>query len=194
VFDPTVCVDIVTKEYLLGAIAQLEGSHRFPSRNALFKALAQTPWAQAGGLTADSLKAKARRWGIQPSTPPAPCPAQRPRRDQGQIEGESVSSAPGPSGAAAVVTNGVTKAGRTKRLSLPLLRAETPAEWRHLVDRAEEGSVKAMIRLMCGDCVGWELKEARECELTACPLHPINPWRRSRRAKAKKAATWHHRS
>jgi hypothetical protein len=169
----------MTKEQLIEALLQVESAGPLRSRRAVWQAVAETPMAKEAGLTANALKARARTWDIKPKTPPSPGAA-RPRT---QMNKAPAQAAPGASESNCSSISVVPDAdGKKKRYSLPLLRAATPPKYRQYVDRAEQGSVKAMIRLACGDCVAWELKEARECELLACPLHAVNPWLRSRRA------------
>jgi hypothetical protein len=169
----------VTKEQLIEAVVQAEANGPLASRQAVWQAVAETPMSRFAGLTANALKAKARKWGIEPKTPPSPGAARR----RTLMEKSPSQAVPGASESNSSPISVVPDAdGSKKRYSLPVLREVTPPRWRHLVDKAERGSVKAMIRLACGDCVAWELKEARECELRACPLHAVNPWLRSRRA------------
>jgi hypothetical protein len=178
----------VSKEELIEALAQVEANGPLPSRQAVWQALAETLLAQEAGLTANAIKGRARKWGIEPKTPPNPGAARR--KPLMERTGSRTTREPSEPRSPSISVGNHADGGK-KRYSLPVLREETPARWRHLVDKAERGSVKAMIRLKCGDCVAWELKEARECELTACSLHPVNPWRRSRRANAKKASARH---
>jgi len=179
----------ITKEKLIEVLAQVESAGPLASRQAVWRAVAGRLLADGISLTVNAISSKARRWGVEPRTPPADCPARRRRRDEGGIEPESVETAPGTPGDSPGSDEGVTKVDLSqnkKRFSLPMVRAATPRRWHHLVDKAEKGSIKATIRLACGECVGWELKEARECELVACPLHAVNPWRRSREPTTKK--------
>jgi hypothetical protein len=175
-------VGTVTKEQLIEAVAQIEANGPLPSRQAVWMAVADTPTAREAGLTANALKARARKWGIDLRTPPNPGAARR----KTLMEKSPVQAAPGSSESnPGSISVGGNADGKKKRYSLPALREVTPPRWHHLVDRAERGSVKAMIRLACGDCVAWELKEARECELLTCPLHAVNPWRRRDHAQAR---------
>ena len=173
----------MTKEELIEGVAQIEANGLLPSRQAVWMAVADTPTAREAGLTANALKARARAWGIEPKTPRNPGAARRKTPMEKSPAQATLGTSESNSSSISVGSNAD---GRKKRYSLPVLKEATPPRWHHLVDKAEQGSVKAMIRLACGDCVAWELKEARECELLACPLHAVNPWRRSRKANSKK--------
>jgi hypothetical protein len=51
-----------------------------------------------------------------------------------------------------------------KRIGLPL------------VDKVEQGSMAAAVKLMCLDCSGWVKPEIRDCVITSCPLYPFRPY------------------
>jgi hypothetical protein len=50
--------------------------------------------------------------------------------------------------------------------------------------KARKGSLKALVALKCADCCCWRREEIRLCPVTACPLHPILPYRGSPDAPA----------
>jgi hypothetical protein len=50
-----------------------------------------------------------------------------------------------------------------KRIGLPL------------VDKVEQGSMAAAVKLMCLDCSSWVKPEIRDCVIVACPLFPFRP-------------------
>ena len=61
------------------------------------------------------------------------------------------------------------------------LRASVPAQYKPLVKRVEEGSMKAAIKLMCLSCVGFERKvdgvdQIKDCVCTNCPLFAHRPY------------------
>jgi hypothetical protein len=45
-----------------------------------------------------------------------------------------------------------------------------------LVDRVEQGSMTAALKLMCLDCSGWVKPEIRDCVIVECPLFPFRPY------------------
>jgi hypothetical protein len=46
-----------------------------------------------------------------------------------------------------------------------------------LAERARKGSLRALVSLKCADCSCWQREEIRPCQVTACPLHPVRPYR-----------------
>jgi protein involved in polysaccharide export with SLBB domain len=46
------------------------------------------------------------------------------------------------------------------------------------VTRARRGNVRALISLKCLDCTCWSKTEVAACPVTACPLHPLRPYRK----------------
>lgn len=46
-----------------------------------------------------------------------------------------------------------------------------------LVDKIEQGSMKAALKLMCLQCVDYDTKEVAMCNCTSCPLHIFRPYK-----------------
>jgi hypothetical protein len=164
------------REEMQLAVEALETARSFPNRKALWLSLAQTPWARARGLTPEALKRRASRLGIQVRTPKAkhqfrpPLPLQR-----GNEDGLKVT--PASSGASGgTIPRGASEGQGKKRIPLPVLRAEAPARFHHLVDRAEAGSLRAAVTLKCLDCSNWQTEEIRHCTVIDCPLYPVRPY------------------
>jgi hypothetical protein len=164
------------REEMQLAVEALETARSFPNRKALWLSLAQTPWARARGLTPEALKRRASRLGIQVRTPRAghrfglPSPLQGGNQDGlGATSGPSETSG-------AEIARGASEGQGKKRTPLPVLRAEAPPRFRHLVDRAEAGSLRAAVTLKCLDCSHWQTDEVRHCTVTDCPLFPVRPY------------------
>lgn len=47
-----------------------------------------------------------------------------------------------------------------------------------LVDKIEQGSMKAALKLMCLQCVDYDTKEVAMCNCTSCPLHIFRPYKK----------------
>jgi hypothetical protein len=160
---------------LQAQVAALEAVNDFPSRQALWLALAQTPWAKGRGLTARALESRARRQGVTVRTPKAAGnrfgrgaagPAgEHPDRPQAARR-----SSAGPAECGAALSTA------PQRLSLPLLRRVAPARFRRLVGRVEAGSLRAAINLKCLDCSDYQVAEVRHCTVTGCPLFSVRPY------------------
>lgn len=86
---------------------------------------------------------------------------------------------------------------RTKRAdkmnvkALQVLRNETPTNYHNLVDKVASGSVKAMCKLMCLQCVGFErmvkeddkpssraIDQIGDCRIMGCALWQIRPFQK----------------
>jgi hypothetical protein len=52
----------------------------------------------------------------------------------------------------------------------------TPARYRRLVDKVEDGSLQAAIDLKCLDCSDYQVAEVRHCTVTGCPLYSVRPY------------------
>jgi hypothetical protein len=166
----------VNREELQRAVSELEAAQSFPHRRALWRALAETPWAQAQRLTPDALRSRAARLGIRVATPPA---AHRLDATPQGVAGKTAERAGGPpgdrSGPPARRSSGGHRKDRPS-VPLPALRAEVPAKFRHLVGRAEAGSLAAAVHLKCLECSAWQPAEVRLCAVTGCPLHHRRPY------------------
>jgi hypothetical protein len=162
-------------ELLQTRVDALEAAQAFPSRAALWRALAQTRWAQERGLTARGLEAKARRLEVVVKTPKgighrfvggAAEPGPQPDHLDEEARGSSAGSE----------KCGAVRKPAPQRLSLPLLRRVVPVRHHRLVDRVEAGSVRAAIDLKCLDCSDYQIAEVRHCTVTACPLYGVRPY------------------
>jgi hypothetical protein len=45
-----------------------------------------------------------------------------------------------------------------------------------LVDKVEQGSMAAAVKLMCLECSSWVKAEIRDCVIHQCPLYPFRPF------------------
>ncbi len=47
-----------------------------------------------------------------------------------------------------------------------------------MVAKAEKGSVKACVALMCVHCCAGDTSEVKNCEIVDCPLYQLRPWKK----------------
>jgi hypothetical protein len=57
------------------------------------------------------------------------------------------------------------------------MRQQFPRMALPVIDKAEQGSLPAAVRLTCLDCSGWSRQEVRDCAIVACPLYPHRPFK-----------------
>ena len=162
------------RDELQAQVDSLEARNTFPSRQALWRALAQTPWAQEKGLTERALETRAHRLGVAVRTPKGhghrfrPGAAEpRSQASAGQVAHSSVTES---------AAGGAVGKAAPQRLSLPLLRQVVPTRYRRLVGKVEDGSLQAAIDLKCLDCSDYQVAEVRYCTVTGCPLHSVRPY------------------
>jgi hypothetical protein len=162
----------------------LEATQTFPSQEALWRALAQTPWAKERGMTTRGLETKARRLEVVVKTPKgighrfgggAAEPGPQPDQPDGEARGSSSESE----------KCGAVRKLAPQRLPLPSLRRVVPVRHHRLVDRVEAGSLRAAIDLKCLDCSDYQIAEVRHCTVTACPLHGVRPYQPAKKAAAQ---------
>jgi hypothetical protein len=163
------------REPMQAQVDALEATQTFPSRQALWRALAQTPWAKERGMTARGLETKARRLGVVVKTPKgtghrfvggAAEPGPQLNRPDGEARGPSTGSE----------NCGAVRKLAPQRLPLPLLRLVVPVRHHRLVGRVEAGSLRAAVDLKCLDCSDYQIAEVRHCTVIVCPLHSVRPY------------------
>jgi hypothetical protein len=155
-------------------VSDLESARSFPHRRALWMALAATQWAKEQNLSPGALRQQARRLKVRVSTPP------NPHRVRLKIQGdkaEAVEPTQTPDLGSDPRPPATTARGTTKeRVPLPVLRSHTPAKFQPLVDRIEDGSIRAAVKLKCLECSSYQVEEIRLCTVPACPLHSVRPY------------------
>jgi hypothetical protein len=57
-----------------------------------------------------------------------------------------------------------------------LMRKGYPKIALPLIDRVEQGSMAAAVKLKCLECSCWVRQEVRDCEITDCALYPFRPF------------------
>jgi hypothetical protein len=152
----------VSQAALLQVIKDLEAAQPggiFPSRSALWDAVAQHEYAKGIGLTSQVAMLRLKAWGVEPATP------------KGK-RGEALKQA-----------NHRPKGGPRKRKSIALpiverLKVIMGPACHSKVDRAAAGSVKAAVALKCLDCSGLSKKEVHLCPIKECPLWAFRPYQR----------------
>lgn len=154
----------VDKNELQKIIAELESKHKFDNLNALWKAVEATDWAknyQPKPITASVALLRVKELNIATQTK-----AGRRGRQGG------VPCVPG------VPRVRVPRKQKMKKFlsSFELMRKEIPVKYHGVIERAESGSVKAMIRLKCLDCSCWQPAEIKICPCTSCSLYPVRPF------------------
>jgi hypothetical protein len=67
---------------------------------------------------------------------------------------------------------------RDKRAAKIAQRLEAiPQAFRATYRKAVEGgSLRAAINSQCGECLGWSVREIRQCSDSACPLFSVRPY------------------
>jgi len=156
---------VLDKREFQDALTKLESEASFSTRAALWDALAQTEWAKnlsPRALTPQVAMIRAEEMNLEIKTP---------KGQRGRAKGEKPASA--------------GKGRRKRRMTLPqitALRNGFPKEEHEVLEktflRAENGSLIAMIKLMCLDCTGGQKKEIALCPCTNCPLHTVRPYKR----------------
>lgn len=99
---------------------------------------------------------------------------------RGRIKGQKIGT-----------VNRTKRADKIKPEVIAALRAATPNNYRNLVDRVKAGSTKAMVKLMCLSCVGFErtvkeddnpkskgVDQIGKCTVMCCPIYSIRPYQK----------------
>lgn len=151
---------VINKSELQNEINRLEKSTTFPTLSHLWKALEETAWARnytPKGLKSATLYVKAKSLGITTKTQPG---------KKGRSKGEKVTG---------VRTPRREKLKKFKE-NFQQMRKQFPKTYLPLVDAAENGSMKAAVKLKCLDCSANQPKEVKMCNIESCPLFPFRPY------------------
>ena len=152
----------VNKVQLMAQLIHLENNNTFRNRSELYDAMAETDWAKndhAKPLTSSIISLRLEEYGINPLTPKG-----KRGRSFGPMTEERKQA---------------MQAGRKNRKpkSLPELRIVTPEARLGLVEKIENGSKVASIRLMCLQCTDYHVTEIKHCPVVSCPLHSMRPYK-----------------
>lgn len=148
----------INKEEFQAVVTELEKNQEFRNPSALWKAVENTLWARSQKprpMTASVAYMRAKELGITYKVVPSK------RADFGGKKGP--------------------RTPRIKKMkafapSFAKMRLCTPERYLPLVDKAEQGSKMACIKLKCLECSAWQGSEVRRCVITHCPLFPIRPF------------------
>lgn len=149
-------------------VNKLEKDGPFPTRNDLWAALAETEWSKGlkpRPLTAPVAYQRSREFGTKCKTPLG--------KRGGKMTKERIEK---------------MQAGRTGRTprkeklaafgySFEEMLKQVPENYHNDVKKAQEGSLRAALKLKCLDCVCWQPEEIRQCACFACGLYPHRPFK-----------------
>ena len=155
----------VTFDGLQEAIVSVEWDGALPSRNALWQAVAATPYARKIGLSSQVAMIKAKGYADEGK----PLMLITPLGRKGKLKGEIP-----------VNKEGVKPARKKKTIELPLIaqmKREYPKTCGSKIDLLAKGSRKAAIALKCLECSSFEKKEIALCTIKTCALWNFRPYR-----------------
>ena len=145
-------------------VDQLESQREYTNPSELWKAVEATEWAKAQQprpLTAAVAYLRARDFGIVTKT--------KPGKRGGTMTGERI----------AKMHSGPRRSRKEKMAGFATtfsqMRKEYPQTLLPIINRAENGSLRAAITLKCLECSGFVRSEARQCAVTDCSLFPHRP-------------------
>ena len=152
---------VLDKAEFQKVVSDLEGSRSFNTQGELWEAVCATEWAKTREprpLTSQVAYMRAKEMGIVVNT-------QRAKAFGGKRNGFGGGSHRR-SFASKVVPESVAKVRRR----FPLTLAKT-------VDKMEQGSLKAAIKLNCMECSGFDKSEVKNCGIVGCPLYSFRPYK-----------------
>ena len=157
----------VDRTALQNTVNTLEAGQTFTNSSALYEAVANTEWGKGLKLTPSVVYLRIREFKITMQT--------KPGKRGGTITQERIDA---------------MRAGRKDRqprsekmknfsASFALMRKNYPSKSLPLIEKAETGSLRAAIKLMCLDCTCQQPVEVRNCACPGCPLFPHRPYQGS---------------
>lgn len=148
-------------------IYRIESENTFAMRGDLFAALFKSDWNQNAEvpMAEGTIPAKFAAWGLECVTP------------KGKRGGEG-----GDFGRSQGIKPNTNRKRRGISSDISAKIYDNLPKWANeeralkLLEKAENGSMKAMVALKCLDCVVWQPKEIRECQSSDCSLYSIRPF------------------
>ena len=148
-------------------VSGLEANRTFVNQSALFQAVAETEWAKGLKLTPAVIYLRVREFKTTCKTLPG--------KKGGVMTQERIDAMRAGRG---------TRQPRSEKMkgfadSFEKMRKAFPAKSLPIIEKAEQGSLRAAIKLMCLDCSGQQAVEVRNCVCPGCPLFPHRPYQGS---------------
>ena len=143
-------------------VNNLEKETNFTKLSELWKAIEDSSWAKSRiprPLTAAVAMVRAKEMQINTKTKP----------------GKRGNAALG------TLSNKGTRTTRANKLvafatSFDAMRRSFPSLSLPVIQKAQNGSIKAAVKLKCYDCSGFQKAEIKHCTVSSCPLYPIRPY------------------
>jgi hypothetical protein len=159
----------IDKMALQAEIYRIENSSEPPkTQGALWVAVAAGHWSQSlkdGGLSAATVMNRVKDLGIEVATPKGK------RGGEGGDFGRSKGVVP----SRRKTRKGMSVENMDAYINKVPERALTDKLYT-VAEKAEKGSLKAIIKLNCLSCSGFCPKEVRECSVVACAFHSVRPY------------------
>lgn len=154
----------VNREELQMAIRALENLNSFSNRTQLWQAVENSDWAKSLAprpLSGQMAMLKAKQFDLEIKTPLG-----RKGREKG--------SGPIPGGG-----RRKKKVGEDNlREVIAGLPVELKEKYAKTIEKFENGSLKAAVKLKCLDCCNWSSGEVGNCEMLSCTLWSHRPYKR----------------
>jgi hypothetical protein len=162
----------VDRNFLTQAINVVEGGGPLENQSRLFQEVADIYNSERGEreeVTASVVALRIKEWAIPVKTPKGKRGRQMSPEHLAKLQASRAGK----------------KMGRGQKFSLPVyqksftaMRKRMPDE-ETLIVQVEQGSMKAAIKLMCHQCMGFDElpKMIRGCTALACPLWPFRPFK-----------------
>lgn len=143
-------------------VNNLEKTTNFTKLSELWKAVEDSSWAKSRvprPLTAAVAMVRAKELQIVTKTQPG-------KRGNASL---------------GTLSNKGTRIKRADKLvtfapSFDAMRKSFPVLSLPVIQKAQNGSIKAAVKLKCYDCSGFQKVEIKNCTVFSCPLYPIRPY------------------
>jgi hypothetical protein len=153
----------ISENDLIREITRLEATNEFRNLTALFDAVLTTPWGQSfnGTLNYGVFYQRLREFGLTDKI------KTKGKKGNGGAYLAGARAARGP------------KTSRKEKLAVhqptfDILMERYPNKVA-TIERAKNGSLKALVAMKCYDCCGGQQAEIRACTANGCALYPIRP-------------------
>ena len=161
----------VDRERLVSAIRQAESGGPLANQGILWKKVAEIYNRGAErDITFSVVALRVRDWKIEVKTKPGKKGRSGPLTEEQKAAMQAARAAAGPRGSKPKLKN-IKEIFEEQRRS-------TPKEFHPLLDKAQNGSKVAALKLKCLDCAAWQKGEVARCGILGCSLYHIRPYKK----------------
>lgn len=162
---------------LTSAIAETENSGPYPTKARFFVKLCESQWGRSVGLKPYTAHIRVKELGIGVNLNKVPSVKSVPllplyednKKSILELAKATYCGQPSTDTSLKVIEN-------PNKAHYDRMRKEFPAKYQTVIDKAQGGSLKALIILNCAQCAGFSMTSIKKCTVHSCPMWVARPF------------------